>query len=41
MWWRFIAGLIIGGGAGWLFTWLWFKRDKVRAKIAAKVKAGI
>jgi hypothetical protein len=37
-WWT-IPSWVIAVGIGWGCTWLWFKRDKVRAKIAAEVKA--
>jgi hypothetical protein len=35
----FILGFVFGSAAGWGLTYLWFKRDKVRAKIAAEIAA--
>jgi hypothetical protein len=35
----FILGCLIGAGAGWGLTYLYFKRDKVRARIAAEIAA--
>jgi len=40
-WGWIIPSLLVGAAAGWGCTYLWFKRDKVRAKIAAEVKARI
>jgi hypothetical protein len=35
----FVVGAIVFGAAGWGLTYLWFKRAKIQAKIAAKVNA--